>query len=283
MKFKEWTIPGPDPSLIRKANELLDWAMEEKQAGRLTQDALSGYFKLYQSQAGHRFSTDDLLVASFTAQWASRFESALELGCGIGTIGISLAWKYPGLRLQVIEGEPLRAKLARANVLWNALESRIEVLEGDFRTREFEWGAFDVVVSSPPYFPESAGIIASDREKRVARFEERGGIEEYLRIGARALRAGGEMTTIFPSVGETRVLNGAEQAGLHPELQQPVIFREGDPPLVDLWLFRKVEDLPDWHRSRGRVQLTPLLIRTRSGEVSEVYRRHKQALGFPPT
>ena len=57
--FRGWTKPGPIPPGAQGCGP-------KPQAGE-TLDAISGYFRLFQLEKGHRFSTDDVLTA--WAQW----------------------------------------------------------------------------------------------------------------------------------------------------------------------------------------------------------------------
>jgi hypothetical protein len=60
--FKGWAKPGPVPP-----GGLLPHV--DVPPGE-TLDALSGYFRIYQLRKGHRFSTDDLIVAWYGTTWA---------------------------------------------------------------------------------------------------------------------------------------------------------------------------------------------------------------------
>src|ERR1700685_2703045 len=77
--------PGGDPSLAPGSGESLDM--------------LSGEWRIFQRRDGHRYSTDDLLCAWFGAQaCAARgvaVDRALDLGSGIGSIAMMVAWKHP--------------------------------------------------------------------------------------------------------------------------------------------------------------------------------------------
>jgi len=82
-KFKGWTKPGP----------VLD-SVPELEDGE-TLDAISGTYRIYQYADGHRFSTDDILVAWFATTNAIRAERVLDLGSGIGSVAMTAAWRLP--------------------------------------------------------------------------------------------------------------------------------------------------------------------------------------------
>ena len=63
--------------------------------------------------------------------------------------------------------------------------------------------------------------------------------------------------------------------------QRPVIFREGEPPLIALFGMMRAEDLPEWFRGQTWEE-PPLIIRTREGQIHPEYSAVKLAIGFPP-
>jgi hypothetical protein len=78
-----------------------------------------------------------------------------------------------------------------------------------------------------------------------------------------------------------RIETGAKAANLVIVRKRPVIFREGEPPLVALFGLMRAGDLPD--RFRGQTwEEPPLIIRTRKGEIHPEYSAVTLAIGFPP-
>lgn len=70
----------------------------------------------------------------------------LDLGCGWGAVGVSLAAKYPALDVVMTDINRRAAALSRRNLAANG--ARAEVLEGDgFEAVE---GTFDAIVTNPP-------------------------------------------------------------------------------------------------------------------------------------
>src|SRR5436309_829788 len=80
-----------------------------------------------------RFSTDDVLTAWYGTQWAPRVGRAADLGSGIGSVALVVAWRLPGATLVTVEAQAISVRLARKSVRYNGLESRVDVREGDLR------------------------------------------------------------------------------------------------------------------------------------------------------
>jgi tRNA1Val (adenine37-N6)-methyltransferase len=274
--FKHWAKPGPIPPGF--ASGVLVEPHE-------TLDALSGHFRLFQLHDGHRFSTDDILTAWYGTTWCPAARTVLDLGSGIGTVGLICAWRLPGARFVTIEAQSESVALAKKSARYNGLSERYEIREGDFRAPEIlrPEEKFDLITGSPPYFPPGAGVKSEHPQKLACRFELRGTIADYCATAAKHLAAGGFFACVFPHEPAqlARVEVAAKNSGLVIVRKRPVIFREGDPPLVALFGLVRAEDLPEWFR--GQTWTEPdLIIRTREGKIHPEYSAVKLAIGFPP-
>lgn len=279
-QFKGWTKPGP----------MLD--SEPELAEGETLDAISGSYRIYQYADGHRFSTDDILVAWFATTHAVRAERVLDLGSGIGSVAMTAAWRWPGARFTTVEAQERSVRLARKSVKYNRLEERFDLRLGDFR----EDGVlapeekFDVIMGSPPYFPLGDGVLSEHPQKVECRFEARGDVRDYCARAGRHLAPGGMFFLVFPKNQEARLVEGVTPAGLEILRSRAVVFREGEPPLLSLYQLGARGDFPPklfekLKRADG-VNLgweePPLTIRRRDGEVHPEYAVAKLAIGFPP-
>ena len=274
--FKGWAKPGPVPpgltgGLTVEAHETLD--------------AISGHFRLFQLRDGHRFSTDDILTAWYGTSWCPTARTALDLGSGLGTVGMICAWRLPGARFVTVEAQADSVRLAQKSAAYNGLTGRYEIRAGDFRAEHLLRAdeQFDLVTGSPPYFPPDTGVPSEHPQKLACRFELRGTVADYCTVAARHLARGGFFACVFPwePAQRARVQAGAAAAGLVIVRQRPVVFREGDLPLVALFGMMRAEDLPE--AFRGQTWTEPeLTIRTRAGTIHPEYSAVKLAIGFPP-
>ena len=273
--FRGWAKPGPVPPTVP------DLAPADGE----TLDAISGHFRLFQLKDGHRFSTDDILTAWYGTTWCPTAATALDLGSGIGTVGSIVAWRLPGARLVTVEAQAQSVALARKSARYNGLTERYEIREGDFRdpgvVRPDE--RFDLVTGSPPYFPPGTGVESDHPQKQACRFELRGTVADYCSTAVKHLAPGGFFACVFPCEAAqlARVKDGAAAAGLVIVRWRPVVFREGEPPLVGLFGMMRAEDLPENFRNQTWVE-PDLIIRTASGAIHPEYSAVKLAIGFPP-
>ncbi len=276
--FKDWAKPGPvSPGALTG---------EPAASPGETLDAISGHFRLFQLADGHRFSTDDVLTAWWGTSWCPCARTALDLGSGIGAVGMISAWRLPGARFVTVEAQTDSVRLARKSAAWNGLTGRYEIREGDFREAGV-LGAderFDLVLGSPPYFPTGSGVESEHPQRLACRFELRGTVADYCVVAARHLERGGVFACVFPIAPleqEERVRASAAAAGLVIVRRRPVVLREGERPLLGLFLMMQRGDLPEAMRKRTWSE-PPLIIRSMDGSIHPEYAAVKLAFGFPP-
>jgi tRNA1Val (adenine37-N6)-methyltransferase len=275
--FRDWRIPGPIPSGGLTGNPVTE-------PGE-TLDALSGHFRIFQLENGHRFSTDDILTAWYGTSWAPTVRTALDLGSGIGTVALVSAWRLPGARFVTVEAQEESVRLARKSAEWNGVADRFDIRLGDFRDASILGvERFDLVLGSPPYFPRGTGVEGDHPQKIACRFELRGDISAYCEVASKHLAPGGLFACVFPvdpDAQRERVRNSAREAGLAIVRWRPVILREGNPPLLGLFGMMRAEDLPEWMRTNTWME-PPLVIRKSNGLIHPEYSAIKLSFGFPP-
>ncbi len=274
--FKGWAKPGTIPPGLNSGVTI---------EPHETLDAISGHFRLFQLRDGHRFSTDDILTAWYGTTWCPTACTALDLGSGIGTVGMICAWRLPGAKFVTVEAQGESIALAKKSARYNGLADRYEIRQGDFRDTGILRAEekFDLVTGSPPYFPLGDGVESEHPQKLACRFELRGTIADYCSAAAKHLAAGGFFACVFPHEPAqlARVEAAAKKTNLVIVRKRPVIFREGDPALVALFGMMRAEDLPEWFR--GQTWTEPeLIVRTRDGKIHPEYSAVKLAIGFPP-
>ena len=272
--FKGWAKPGPIPPGA---------SSEPHVPPEETLDAISGHFRIYQLRGGHRFSTDDVLTAWYGTTWAASARWVLDLGSGLGSVGMIAAWRLPGAKFVAIEAQEDSVRLARKSATYNGLSDRYEIRHADFRSPD-ALGAterFDLVLGSPPYFPLGTGIEGDHPQKVACRFELRGDIRDYARVAAGHLETGGLFACVFPEEQRDRVERAAADAALVIVRSRPVVFREGDDPLIALFAMMRAGDLPDYMQERTWIE-PPLIIRAADGQIHPEYAATKLSVGLHP-
>ncbi len=202
---------------------------EPEELGELTDDAIAGAFRITQRRRGHRYSLDDVLTAWEAANAAPAARRCLELGSGIGSVLLMLAYKLPAAQFVAIEAQRNSFRLLEENVRRNGIQARVRLLHGDLRTDPAleALAPFDLVTGTPPYVPRGRATPSHDAQKAYARQELRGGVEDYLSAVGRVLTPDGIGVVCADARFPERVFEGARAAGLAVIRQRDVVPRAG--------------------------------------------------------
>jgi tRNA1(Val) A37 N6-methylase TrmN6 len=236
----------------------------------VTLDVLAGEWRIYQLRAGHRFSADDLLTAWTAARSAPRATRLLDLGAGIGSVGLLVLWRLGSrARLTAVEIQAVSHRLARRTVEHNGLADRVTLLHQDLRGSDA--GEFDLVTGSPPYISPSNGTPSAHPQKAAARFELHGNLFDYCRAASRALADDG-VFCFCHSARDARPEAAIREAGLVLVQRREVHFRAGDPPMIALFTCA---------RQGQREDAPPISLRDAHGRWTADYLTMRREMGAP--
>lgn len=270
-------------------------SLEAELGERITLDALTGpgnearmpelrddaggvaAWLIAQRKAGHRHSVDDVLTAWYALRKSPRVDEHLDLGTGIGTVGLLTLWGMGEVaRLTCVEAQDISYRLLRSNVACNRLLERVDARRGDLR--ELALGRkFQLVTGSPPYFPEGSGVMPQDSQKAHARFELRGDVGDYAKAAVSHLADGGWFVLCFPTPQIRRALDGIALAGLRVASLRDVVPRETLPPLFTLIACRHAEEF-----SEETELEEPFVVRWKDGALTEEMLAVRRGFGFLP-
>jgi tRNA1Val (adenine37-N6)-methyltransferase len=276
-----WTASGPPPrppidrdALWPDANEDLCW--------------LAGDWRILQRTEGHRFSLDDLVTAHFATRVAASTSTdglpgrppgrILDLGCGIGTVLLLMAWRFPDARVFGVEAQTVSAELARRSISWNGVDDRCQVVSHDLRDATLLGSEppFDLVTGTPPYFPRGTGLESDQVQRGPCRFEHRGGIEDYAAAAAHRLAPGAAFVACAAATQSDRVTTAATAAGLFVDRLRAVVPRAGKPPLLIVFSMRSRA------QARATTREPELVVRDTTGRRTDEFVALRAEMGMPP-
>jgi tRNA1(Val) A37 N6-methylase TrmN6 len=238
----------------------------------ITLDTLAGSWQIFQLRRGHRFSTDDLLTAWASVRAAPAARRVLDLGAGIGSVGLLALWRLPAYaHLTMVEVQAVSHVLACRTVFHNRLAAHVSLHLQDLRC--WPGGEYDLVTGSPPYLPLAKGVCPQHAQKAAARFELHGDVFDYCRAAARSLAETGVFC--FCHIADDRRPEQAiARAGLALVHRQLVYFRATVPPRIALFTCAR----------RGeRADPPPLIIRDRKGRWTAEYLAIREEMGASAT
>jgi len=268
-----WIAPGPRPNTPNRADV---WPAEGEDLCYL-----AGDFRILQRVDGHRWSADDLVTAWVAAETvvSNPPRRIIDLGCGIGTVLLFLAWRYPLARVSGVEAQEISAGMARRSLAWNGVDDRCNVHFGDLRDETLvdKFGLVDLVTGTPPYLPIGTGVESSRVQCGPCRFEWRGGVEDYALAASRLLAADARFVGCCAARQRARVFEGAARAGLIIERWLDVVPREGKEALFSVYVMRK----PIAAMNSDVHDEPPLVLRGKDGHFTNAFNDVRRAMGMP--
>lgn len=264
-----WQAPGPAPAGPQGRPELEPAPDEDL-------SYLAGDWRIFQKKQGHRWSLDDLVTAWIATRdlELSAPVRALDLGCGLGSVLLMVAWRLPGADVTGVEAQADRAAMGRRSIAYDGVEARCRILDGDLRDVALD-GTFALITGTPPYFPIGTGTESAKTHAAPARFEHRGGVEDYLAAARRFAAPGARIAVCTSALERERVTAAVRALGLGHREHWEIVPRAGKPALVDVDVLGPSGDpVPARHE---------LVVRDRESRWTPAFQRVRADLGMPAT
>lgn len=252
-------------------------ALEIERGEPMTVDRLTRDFAIFQRRRGHRHSTDDLATAWYAVTHApAKVERLLDLGTGIGSVGLSVAWKFPHATVTAVEVQDVSYAILVENVRANGLGDRVHAIHGDLRSYAPGDASFDLVTGSPPYFDVKDGIVSADAQRAAARFELHGDVRDYCRAAASAMHEGSRFVFCFPTLQIDRARRACAEHRLRILTTCDVIPKLDIAPLFTLFsCAREIDD-----EARATIVEPPLVVRNENGAHTDAMLEVRRTFGF---
>lgn len=158
---------------------------------------LGGAVEVRQPRRGYRAGLDAVLLAASVSLPPGTAHRLLDIGAGVGVVGLCAAVRLPELDVTLVEQRPDLCALAAGNIADNGLADRARVVAHDVvgATAPADPAlcdnGFDVVVSNPPFHDASNHRQSPNALKAAAHAMPDAGLDAWLRFMARMTRSGG--------------------------------------------------------------------------------------------
>lgn len=202
------------------------WLIGEAEAGPsqspaeqpVTDDAfLGGSLHILQPKDGYRAGVDAVLLAAAAPAEAGRGERVLDVGAGVGVVGLALARRVADVDVTLVERDPGLVRLARSNIERNGLSGRVQAIEADVERPLGEQpalaalaGSFDHILANPPFHIEGRGTAAPDATKAASNAMAEASLVRWLRFLAAMARPSGTVTVIHKAEALPALLAACE-------------------------------------------------------------------------
>ena len=203
-----------------------------------TLDAISGLgLSLRQMRAGHRVGLDAVLLAAAATGLASAPRRIVDVGAGVGAVGLALARRFPEAGVDLVEIDAAIAALAEGNAALNGLAERARIVVADVSQPAARSaagllnGAADLVATNPPFLQAAAARVSPDPAR--ARAHAHGadghgvdGLARWLKASLALLAPGGRFAMIHRP-DALPAIHAALGVGLGDVAVRPIYPRHG--------------------------------------------------------
>lgn len=250
-------------------------SLQEEMGEELFVSGLVGPYRVFQRKKGHRHGIDDATTAWYALQKTSPVKKALDLGTGIGTVGLAVLWGLgTEAKLTCVEAQEISFRLLQENIAGNELNRCVRAIHGDIR--DLDLGErFPLITGSPPYFPIGTGSLPDDSQKAHARFELRGDVGDYGRAAKRHITGDGLFVFCFPFQQKSRCIKLVTAVGFRIISIRDVVPMKSKPPLFSLYC-------ASLGFKGGMTEEEPLLVATEDGRYTPEMIALQATRGFGP-
>jgi tRNA1(Val) A37 N6-methylase TrmN6 len=170
---------------------------------------LGGQLRLRQPKSGHRAGHDAILLAAATSAQAGH--KVVDFGSGVGTAGLALARRVPGLSLTLVEIDPQLAELARENATVNGIPVDVVTLDiaasaDVFAAAGLPQDSADAVLMNPPFNDPARHRASPNKSREIAHVATEDTLQTWIHAARRLLKSGGVLTLIWRADGLPDVL-----------------------------------------------------------------------------
>ena len=170
-------------------------------------------FSVRDDQCAMKVGTDALLLGAWSDIQGADF--ILDVGSGSGIIALMLAQRAAKAKVVLVELEGGAFMQNSANINCSPFKSRMESFQKsvqEFSLEERWAGAFDVVVSNPPFFHDKPK--SPDEARNLARHDDFLSLSDLLESALRCLKPNGRIMLVWPMDRRLELFKEANSRGL---------------------------------------------------------------------
>lgn len=191
-------------------------------------------FSVRNSLAAMKVGTDGVLLGAWAD--ADGCRTVLDVGTGCGLIALMLAQRYPTVTLTAIDIVDEAVAEARENFMASPWAERLTADKADFNNFNPLKGAFDLIVSNPPFFTTT--LHSPDSAREAARHGVNLTPASMLTLSRPLLADNGRLCMITPADMRDELEFQSRLNGMYPSRRVDVRTKATAPARRTLWEFR---------------------------------------------
>lgn len=197
-------------------------------------------FSVSNRHSAMKITTDSILLGAWTD--VAGTGRILDAGTGTGVLALMMAQRIPDASVTAIDIDPVAADEAMTNFDASPWRGRLHAVAGDFLEMErCDGGAFDLIISNPPFFGN--GEKAPDSRRAMARHGAGFNLQSLISHSASLLDTDGRLAFIAPSLRDEEVEFEAVLNGFSVRRHTSVVTRpKSNLPERSLWMLAKAGD-----------------------------------------
>ncbi len=162
---------------------------------------LKGKISIIQLKYGFRYGFEAVFLAAFVNGFLQQYKKKdvliADVGSGVGTISLIIAYKNKKVKVTAIENNNQYLELAKENILNNNFQKQIKLLKSDvFNINKALVNTFDIVVSNPPFYKEYKNRSKNELESYAKVIKN---LEQWINSSVKLLKSKGIIFLIITS------------------------------------------------------------------------------------
>ncbi len=190
-------------------------------------------FGIEQERSAMKVGTDGVLLGAW-ARLEPTHRRIIDVGCGTGLIALMAAQRTEewGARVVGVEIEEGASTDATENVGRSPWAERIAIINSPIQNYEPSEGAFDHLLSNPPYFV--ASLTSPDAARTTARHTTSLTFDDLAATASRLLTPEGVMSLVLPTEAVADMTLAAARKGMFLARRTDVVTKSGAKPIRSL-------------------------------------------------
>ncbi len=171
------------------------------QPTKLKLENISETLKIYQSDGVFSYGTDAVLLAAYAASavLGADGKTAFDLCSGTGIIGLMLADKIKGLKINAVEINATAAEISQMSANESGLTERFNVCCSDVKDikKHFPAESAAFITCNPPYMTNDCGKMCPEDGRNIARHEILCDLGDVFSAAYYLLKTGGRIFIVY--------------------------------------------------------------------------------------